>query len=77
MREICFYEEYYITVSLGISNIMLGAVGNFRRAQVLLCFDLDVEEPVGTLVSGLVYDRTQASMWHPCVGVWWTCNYTM
>jgi hypothetical protein len=77
MREICVYEEYYFTLSLGISNVMLRAFGNFRRALVPLCFDLDVDGRVVTLLSGLVYDRTQASIWHPCVGVWRTCNYKM
>jgi hypothetical protein len=33
-------------------NVMLRAFGNFRRALVPLCFDLD-DEPVDTLVSGL------------------------
>jgi hypothetical protein len=42
-------------------NVMLQAFGNSRRALVPLCFDLD-DEPVDTLISGLVYDRTEASI---------------
>jgi hypothetical protein len=42
-------------------NVMLQASGNFRRALPPLCFDL------GRPDSGLVCDRTQASIWHPHV----------
>jgi hypothetical protein len=78
MREICVYKGYYFTLSLGISNVMLRAFGNFRRALVPHGFlDLVVGGPVVTLAGGLVYDRTQASIWHPCVRVWQTCNYIM
>jgi hypothetical protein len=31
MREIGVYKKIYITLSLGISNVMLRAFGNFRR----------------------------------------------
>jgi hypothetical protein len=55
MREIWVYEEYYITLSLGISNVMFRAFGNFRRALVPhSSLDLDIGGPVVTLEAGLV-----------------------
>jgi hypothetical protein len=77
MREIWVYEEYYITLFLGISYVMLRAFENFHRTLVPHSFlDLDVHGPVFTLAAWIVYDRTQASIRHPCVRVWRTCNYT-
>jgi hypothetical protein len=61
MLEICVYEDYYITLSLGVSNVMLRAFGNFRRALVSRSFlDLDVGGPVVTLEVKPAYG-TQAS----------------
>jgi hypothetical protein len=45
----------FITLSQGISNVMLGTPGNFLRASVRYSFlDLEVDGPVVTLAAGLV-----------------------
>jgi hypothetical protein len=44
MWEIWIYEEYYITLSLDISNVMLRASRNFCRALLALCLTL-VDQP--------------------------------
>jgi hypothetical protein len=42
--------------------------GIFRWAMVALCFDLGGSPAVRAL--GVFCERTPATIWHPCVGIW-------